>query len=99
MEIQFIRVQNQMDTNDLFNQLCDKLSKSRNWTSDYRLIKDFDSTTEKPYWESYSYPSSETMIIKACFESIKLDVKKFCQEHSISTNNFKIEIITSNTEK
>lgn len=95
MTINYVRVQNQTMPRSMFDALCDELSSTRRCSMDYRMVRGFNPLKEKPYWHSNSYPDFCTTVIQAAHESVREDVRKFCEKHSADVDSVLVEIASA----
>ena len=92
--VKAIQVTNQSLPIDIFNSLCDELSRLRHYCHDYRIWHDFDPAIHNRYWQSTTYLDSETMLINATYQAVSDTTKKFCKQHDFPETSVLVEIKT-----
>lgn len=92
--VKAIQVTNQSLPIDIFNNLCDELSRLRHYCHDYRIWHDFNPAIHNRYWQSTTYLDSETMLIDATYQAVSVTIKKFCKQHDFQETSVLVEIKT-----
>lgn len=89
-----IKVTNKKMSIKMFDVLCDKLSELRKYCHDYRIVKDFDISTDNQYWESSTYLDTDTLLINAAYDSVLYDVREFCNKFGVPKSYVSVEVKT-----
>ena len=92
--VKAIQATNQSLPVNIFDALCDELSRLRHYCHDYRILQDFDPAIHSRYWQSATYLDSETMLIDAAYQAVFETTKKFCKQHDFPETSVLVEIKT-----